>query len=79
MYTPKPTLQYPDFPHLSLEDLGNSIKSLKEDADSWSGLAREVQSMLPDIKHMRVEANATIDSESLPGTSQCAIDCRCHA
>jgi len=64
-----------DPPPLSLEDLGNSIKSLKEDAESWFGLAREVQSMLPDIKHLRVKANDTIDSESLPGMSQRASDC----
>ncbi|KAF9780133.1 hypothetical protein BJ322DRAFT_313840 [Thelephora terrestris] len=45
-----------------LEDLGNSIKSLKEDADSWSEHVREVQSMVPDIKHLRINANETIAS-----------------
>ena len=57
-------------PHSSLEDFGNSIKSLKEGADSWSGLAREVQSMVPDIKLLRVKANETITSQSLAKSSQ---------
>lgn len=63
------------FPRPSLEDMGNSIKSLKEDADSWFGLAREVQSMVPDIKHLRLQNNDTIASEFLPGSPQRARDC----
>jgi len=51
-------------PRSSLEDLGSSIKSLKEGADSWSGLMREVQSMVPDIKHLRIKANETIAGQS---------------
>jgi hypothetical protein len=53
-----------------LEDLGNSIKSLREDTDSWSELTREVQSMVPDIKDLRVKANETIASQSLDESFQ---------
>jgi len=56
-------------PRSSLGDLGNSIKSLKEGADSWSGLMREVQSMVPDIKHLRVKANEAITGQSLAKSS----------
>ena len=38
---------------------------MKEGSDSWSGLVREVQSMVPDVKHLRIKANETINSLSL--------------
>ena len=62
-------------PHPSLGDLGNPIKSLREDADSWSGLLCEVQSILPDIKHLRTKADLTIGGQSLAKSSQCARGC----
>jgi hypothetical protein len=48
-----------------LEDLGNSIKSLRTDVDSWAGLASEVQSIVPDIKDLRLKANEAIASQLL--------------
>ena len=53
----------------SLEDLANSIRSLKEDANSWFGLAREVRSTVPDVKRLMVKSSDIIDSETLSGTS----------
>lgn len=52
-------------PDSSLEDLGNSIKSIRGDADSLSGLTHEVRSMIPDIKDLRLKTNETIASRLL--------------
>jgi len=56
-------------PCFSSGDLGNSIKSSKDDVDSCSGLMCKVQSMVPDIKHLKVKANKTIAGQLLSKSS----------